>query len=77
MPSTADTDKALASSTTKQPGAKYQVSLWPPGYSADGKQALVRFLFGPGSPHGNDAIYWLKLRRGHWRVVYHVAFERV
>ena len=77
VPPNKNVGKALASASAKRPGAKYHVTFWPPGYSADGKQAVVRFLFSPGSPHGADAIYYLEFRRGRWQVVHRVVLERV
>jgi hypothetical protein len=52
------------------PDAKCSITLWPPGYTRDGRRAVVRFLFGP-TPHGASAIYLLELRDGLWHVVRH------
>jgi hypothetical protein len=50
--------------------ARAFVSLWRPGFTRDGKQAVVRFMFGP-SPHGAAATYLLERRGNEWHVVHH------
>lgn len=52
----------------KHPDARCFVSLWPPGYTADRKQAVVRFMFGP-TAHGASAVYLLEFRDGKWQVL--------
>jgi len=49
------------------PGAKAYAHVWLPGYSADGRTAVVRFLFGP-TPHGASATYLLTRDDGGWAV---------
>jgi hypothetical protein len=41
--------------------------LWLPGFSNDGKQAVVIFHFGP-TPHGAVATYLLEMGNGRWIV---------
>lgn len=50
--------------------AKCWVKLWPPGYTRDGRRAVVRFLFGPTS-HGASATYLLQQCDGKWHIVHH------
>jgi hypothetical protein len=52
------------------PEARAWVSLWRPGYTRDGKQAVVRFMFGP-TPHGAAATYLLEFRGNEWHVLHH------
>lgn len=54
----------------RHPEVRYWVTLLPPGYSADGTQAIICFHFGP-TIHGSSAIYLLERRPGGWRVVRH------
>jgi hypothetical protein len=49
------------------PDAKRYVEAWLPGYSEDGKAAIVRFWFGP-SFHGATATYLLVKIDGKWKV---------
>jgi hypothetical protein len=46
------------------------VSAWLPGYSQDGRSAVVRFWFGP-SAHGAIATYRLTRKGGHWKIDWH------
>ncbi|MDM4019420.1 hypothetical protein [Roseiconus lacunae] len=48
--------------------AKCLVQFWRPGYSDDGKRAVVRFYYGP-SPHGAAGTYVLRYADGEWRIV--------
>ena len=43
------------------------VQLWLPGYSSDGKTAVLRFAFGPSS-HGASATYLMTNQGGRWIV---------
>ncbi|MHA3774895.1 hypothetical protein ACXR0O_25530 [Verrucomicrobiota bacterium sgz303538] len=52
------------------PDVKASITLWPPGFSKDGKRVLVRFLFGP-TPHGASAVYLLESKDGLWHVVHY------
>lgn len=53
------------------PEAKAYAQAWLPGYSADGRRAVVRCWFGP-TPHGATATYVLaKDAAGKWSVVFH------
>lgn len=52
------------------PEARAWVSLWRPGFTRDGRQAVVRFMFGP-SPHGAAATYLLERRGDGWHVIHH------
>jgi hypothetical protein len=54
----------------RHPDAKCHISLWPTGFTRDGKRAIVRFLFGP-TPHGASAVYLLERRGRQWHVVEH------
>ena len=49
------------------PDAKAFVDVWLPGYSQDGKSAVVRFWFGP-TAHGATATYLLIKDEGGWTV---------
>lgn len=49
------------------PDACCYVGLYLPGYSSDGKYALVRFSFGP-TQHGADAVYLLERQTDRWTV---------
>ena len=49
------------------PDAEAFVHLWLPGYSRDGRQAALRFYFGP-TAHGATATYLLALEKGEWKV---------
>jgi hypothetical protein len=51
----------------KYPDAKNYVWLWAPGYSSDGKTAIVRLSFGP-TAHGATATYLLVKEEGKWKV---------
>jgi hypothetical protein len=51
----------------KYPQANTYVEAWLPGYSKDGKTAVVRVRFGP-SPHEGTATYLLENREGRWKV---------
>jgi hypothetical protein len=51
------------------PGAAGYARAWLPGYTTNGKQAILRFSFGP-TPHGATATYTLsKDDSGRWHVV--------
>ena len=54
----------------RHPDARACLELWPPGFTADGRHALVCFMFGPTS-HGAKAVYLLELRDGLWHVQHH------
>ena len=49
------------------PGAKGYVKVWLPGYSKDGKTAVVRMWIGP-TVHGATATYLLVKQDGRWSV---------
>jgi hypothetical protein len=51
----------------KHPDAKNYVWLLAPGYSSDGKTAIVRLSFGP-TAHGATATYLLVKEKGKWKV---------
>ena len=51
----------------KSPERKAWVHTWLPGYSNDGRTAIVRFWFGP-TPHGAIGTYLLTRRDGKWKV---------
>ncbi len=53
----------------RHPDAKCFISLWPPGYTADRSQAVVRFMWGP-TAHGASAVYLLEFRDGAWIVIH-------
>ncbi len=53
---------------SKPVAAKCLVQFWRPGYSGDGKRALVRFYYGP-SPHGAAGTYVLHYVDNGWRIV--------
>lgn len=59
----------------RNPNSKCQIRLWPAGFTRDGNQALVRFMFGP-TPHGATATYVLEKKNDlwhvrHWAVAYY------
>ncbi|MEK7951182.1 hypothetical protein [Luteolibacter soli] len=54
----------------RHPGTCAWVSMWRPGFTKDGRQAVVRFMFGP-TPHGAAATYLLERRDDGWHVVHH------
>lgn len=60
----------LSDFSKHHPDVRAYITLWPPGFTKDGKRALVRFLFGP-TPHGASAVYLLELRDGLRHVVHH------
>jgi len=51
----------------KHPDARGYVEAWMPGYSEDGRTAVVRVLFGP-TPHAATATYMLVKQDGRWKV---------
>ncbi len=53
---------------SKPVAAKCLVKFWRPGYSADGKRALLRFYYGP-SPHGAAGTYILHHTNSGWKIV--------
>lgn len=54
----------------RHPRAKAYARTWLPGYSRDGKQAVVRFSFGP-TAHGAIATYMLVKRDKQWAIKWH------
>ncbi|HYG24405.1 MAG TPA: hypothetical protein VEH04_16630 [Verrucomicrobiae bacterium] len=52
------------------PSARGWFEAWLPGYSEDGKQAVVRSWVGP-SPHGAMATIFLEKEQGGWVVKWH------
>jgi hypothetical protein len=58
------TDEALE---WKYPDAIAYVRVWLPGYSEDGRTAVVRFMFGP-EPHGATGSYMLVKEGDGWKV---------
>ncbi len=48
--------------------AKCLVQFWRPGYSNNGKRAVVRFYYGP-SPHGAAGTYVLQYATDGWQIV--------
>jgi hypothetical protein len=48
--------------------AKCLVQFWRPGYTDNGKRAVVRFYYGP-SPHGAAGTYVLQYTDGGWQIV--------
>jgi hypothetical protein len=51
----------------KYPDARGHVKAWLPGYSEDGKEAVVMLFCGP-TPHGATATYMLVNKDGPWKV---------
>lgn len=51
----------------KYPDARCFIETWLPGYSKDGKTAVVRLWFGP-TAHGATATYLLVKQDGRWTV---------
>jgi hypothetical protein len=51
----------------RHPRAIAYVESWLPGYSKDGRRAVLRFGFGP-NPHGATATYLLIQHNGRWKV---------
>jgi hypothetical protein len=49
------------------PTARAYVETWLPGYSADGRNAVLRFWIGP-SAHGATGTYLLTRDNGKWKV---------
>ena len=49
------------------PNAFAYAHVWLPGFSADGKEAVVRFWFGP-TLHGATATYYMARGRQGWRI---------
>jgi hypothetical protein len=52
----------------RYPEAEFYVRCWLPGYSKDGKTALVRMTFAP-TPHGASATFLLERNESGWHVV--------
>lgn len=53
----------------KYPDARGYAEAWLPGFSKDGRTAVLRAYFGP-TPHGATATYLLEKRDGRWTVVW-------
>ncbi|GAB5517059.1 hypothetical protein [Rhodopirellula baltica] len=51
-----------------QVDAKCMIQFWRPGYTPDGRRAVVRFYYGP-SPHGAVGTYVLQHTEGGWEIV--------
>lgn len=49
----------------KPVNAKCLIEFWRPGYTDDGKRAIVRFYYGP-SPHGAAGTYILRYTDKRW-----------
>ena len=60
----------------KYPTAWGYVWAYPPGYSKDGKWALVVFEGGPNGSHGLDWKYMLTRERNRWLVVWRHCHPR-